>query len=103
MIWPSHFLDASYVPEEKKESLCIVIAACTETICKEGKGNNKRKRKRMWTKDIFLNREIKGANSMLMQEIRLKDLVVPRGIKRFMRKFCYILFIKVSNDSNKEN
>ena len=32
------------------------------------------KRKRIWMRDIFLNRETKGAYSMLMQEMMLKDL-----------------------------
>ena len=60
--------------EAEKESLCVVIAVCAATIYKEEKGKKKRKRKRMWTRDIFLNRGTKGAYSLLLQEMRLKDL-----------------------------
>ena len=60
--------------EAEKESLCVIIAACAAKIYKEEKGKKKRKRKRMWTRDIFLNRETKGAYSLLLQEMRLKDL-----------------------------
>ena len=58
--------------EEEKESLCVITAACAATIYKEEKGKNKCKRKRMWTRDIFLNRETRDAYSLLLQEMRLK-------------------------------